>query len=138
MPKKSQINEYSVLKCIIDSRRACIDPCNLILLEQTHQLTEWGSIASGPLATDIITFANGTKLQLFPTSEATLRHQHMNGTRRNLGDFRQCSPCTCCDRTRRWCLPTVCCYNIRCGIPGLPFGMCSFIPISCTCYGCRD
>ncbi|KAG0589293.1 hypothetical protein M758_1G009100 [Ceratodon purpureus] len=89
------------------------------------------------LAGDMVRFSNGTELQLFPSAEAHVQ-EHINGTRRMLGVFRQCSPCTCCDKTRRWCLPTVCCYNIRCGLQGLPYGLCSFIPISCTCFGCRQ
>lgn len=92
--------------------------------------------ASMSLTGDVIRWANGTELQLFPASEGHVQ-EHRNGTRRRLGVFRQCSPCTCCDKTRRWCLPTVCCYNIRCGLQGLPYGLCSFIPISCTCFGCR-
>ena len=83
---------------------------------------------------------NGTALQISPFvhhGQPLLRH-HNNNTRRKLGDFRECSPCTCCDSTRRWCLPTVCCYDINCGVQGLPFGLCSFTPISCTCLGCRD
>ena len=105
---------------------------------------EWEAIVNRPLTSDVVKFTNGTQLQLFPatSSEGGLVHGQVhveNGTmRRMLGDFRQCSPCTCCDRTRRWCLPTVCCYNIRCGLRGLPYGLCSFIPISCTCFGCRD
>lgn len=98
---------------------------------------EWDAIASAPLTSDVVKFSNGTELQLFPNTPELL-HKHANSTRRVLGDFRQCSPCTCCDRSRRWCLPTVCCYNIRCGVRGLPFGLCSFIPVSCACFGCRS
>ncbi|XP_024393300.1 uncharacterized protein [Physcomitrium patens] len=101
-----------------------------------ENFTELGTITSISLAGDVLTLANGTELQLFPNSPGHI-HEHMNGTRRMLGVFRQCSPCTCCDKTRRWCLPTVCCYNIKCGLQGLPYGLCSFIPISCTCYGCK-
>jgi hypothetical protein len=93
-------------------------------------------ITSSLLRTDVVKFLNGTELQLFPSSE--LIHKQVNETRRRLGDFQQCSPCTCCDRTRSWCIPTACCYNIRCNLQGLPFGLCSFVPISCTCYGCTS
>lgn len=108
---------------------------------------EWDTIAKTPLTSDLIRFENGTELQLFPNFKGDVVHKQQqqqqhhhtnNGTRRILGDFRQCSPCTCCDRSRTWCLPTVCCYNIRCGLRGLPFGLCSFTPVSCTCFGCRD
>lgn len=100
--------------------------------------SEWDTISSTALKSDVVRFSNGTELRLFPASDG-VSHKHLNSTtRRILGDFRQCSPCTCCDRSRRWCLPTVCCYNIRCGVTGLPFGLCSFVPISCTCFGCRS
>lgn len=104
---------------------------------------EWDAIASR----GVVRLSNGTEVQVFPSAEddqgqVMISHKHVNWTtssiRRMLGDFRQCSPCTCCDRSRRWCLPTVCCYNIRCGVRGLPFGLCSFVPISCTCFGCRS
>jgi hypothetical protein len=106
--------------------------------EEPQGFTELDEEGSMSLTGDMVRFANGTELQLFPTSEAGVIQEHINGTRRMLGVFRQCSPCTCCDKTRRWCLPTVCCYNIRCGLQGLPYGLCSFIPISCTCFGCRQ
>ena len=104
------------------------------IMQGFKELDEGDSMS---LAGDMVRFSNGTELQLFPSAEAHVQ-EHINGTRRMLGVFRQCSPCTCCDKTRRWCLPTVCCYNIRCGLQGLPYGLCSFIPISCTCFGCRQ
>ncbi|XP_024379933.1 uncharacterized protein [Physcomitrium patens] len=108
------------------------EDCANSSVEAFHE--EWGITQ---LASGVVKLSNGTELQLFPASD-TLHKHIMNSTRRILGDFRQCSPCTCCDRSRRWCLPTVCCYNIRCGVRGLPFGLCSFVPISCTCFGCRS
>ncbi|XP_024369820.1 uncharacterized protein [Physcomitrium patens] len=103
---------------------------------QIEDLKEFGTNGSMWLKGNMLRLTNGTELQLFPTSETQI-HEHVNGTRRKLGVFRQCSPCTCCDKTRRWCLPTFCCYNILCGVQGLPYGLCSFIPISCACFGCR-
>ncbi|KAH9564627.1 hypothetical protein CY35_04G035100 [Sphagnum magellanicum] len=97
---------------------------------------EWEIITSSLLRMEVVKFSNGTELQLFPSSEPI--HKQLNEMRRRLGDFQQCSPCTCCDRTRSWCIPTACCYNIRCNLQGLPFGLCSFVPISCTCYGCTS
>jgi hypothetical protein len=95
---------------------------------------EWEIIPSSASRSDVVKLSNGTEVQLFPSSQP--HHGHVNETRRKLGDFQQCSPCTCCDRTRSWCIPLVCCYNIQCDLEGLPFGLCSFIPISCTCFGC--
>ncbi len=93
--------------------------------------------SSSSLRGDLVKLSNGTEVQLFPSVEVA-HHEHVNETRRRLGDFQQCSPCTCCDRTRSWCIPLVCCYNIRCNLEGLPFGLCSFIPISCSCFGCSS
>jgi hypothetical protein len=92
---------------------------------------------SSSLRGDLVKLSNGTEVQLFPSVEV-VHHEHVNETRRRLGDFQQCSPCTCCDRTHSWCIPLVCCYNIQCNLEGLPFGLCSFIPISCSCFGCRS
>jgi hypothetical protein len=97
---------------------------------------EWEIIPSSASGSDVVKLSNGTEVQLFPSSQP--HHGHVNETRRKLGDFQQCSPCTCCDRTRSWCIPLVCCYNIQCDLEGLPFGLCSFIPISCTCFGCSS
>ncbi|CAK9865599.1 unnamed protein product [Sphagnum jensenii] len=97
---------------------------------------EWEIIPSSASGSDLVKLSNGTEVQLFPSSQP--HHGHVNETRRKLGDFQQCSPCTCCDRTRSWCIPLVCCYNIQCDLEGLPFGLCSFIPISCTCFGCSS
>lgn len=92
---------------------------------------------SSSLRGDLMKLSNGTEVQLFPSVEVA-HHEHVNETRRRLGDFQQCSPCTCCDRTHSWCIPLVCCYNIQCNLEGLPFGLCSFIPISCSCFGCSS
>ncbi|GAB2211823.1 hypothetical protein Droror1_Dr00025159 [Drosera rotundifolia] len=54
----------------------------------------------------------------------------MNETRRRLGSFQICAPCTCCG-ARGYCLPSPCCYAINCNIPNRPFGFCSFTPRTC-------
>lgn len=94
-------------------------------------------IDSTTLTSATFSLTNGSILQISPHAEEPL-YKRMNSTRRKLGDFRECSPCTCCDSSRRWCLPTVCCYHINCGVRDLPFGLCSFTPISCSCLGCRE
>ncbi|XP_074321153.1 uncharacterized protein LOC141657721 isoform X2 [Silene latifolia] len=60
----------------------------------------------------------------------------MNETRRKLGSFQLCAPCTCCG-ARGYCLPSPCCYAINCNIPNRPFGYCSFTPKTCNCFGCH-
>ncbi|GAB2287155.1 hypothetical protein Dimus_021541 [Dionaea muscipula] len=60
----------------------------------------------------------------------------MNETRRKLGSFQICAPCTCCG-ARGYCLPSPCCYAINCNIPNRPFGFCSFTPRTCNCFGCH-
>ncbi|XP_021772342.1 uncharacterized protein LOC110736432 [Chenopodium quinoa] len=60
----------------------------------------------------------------------------MNETRRKLGSFQICAPCTCCG-AKGYCLPSPCCYAINCNIPNRPFGFCSFTPKVCNCFGCH-
>lgn len=97
-------------------------------------------IDASTLTNATFSLTNGTLLQISPSFQEPIfkHHGDMIIPRRKLGGFRECSPCTCCDSTRRWCLPTVCCYQIDCGVRDLPFGICSFTPISCSCLGCRD
>ncbi|CAM6018127.1 unnamed protein product [Sphagnum balticum] len=104
-------------------------------VQERDELKILGSSSS--LRGDLMKLFNGTEVQLFPSVEV-VHHKHVNETRRRLGNFQQCSPCTCCDRTHSWCIPLVCCYNIQCNLEGLPFGLCSFIPISCSCFGCSS
>ncbi|XP_024378107.1 uncharacterized protein [Physcomitrium patens] len=106
------------------------------------QTTENSEMDTTTLTSATIRLTNGTTLRIAPVT-TLLYNLHRNVSlasthRRKLGDFRECSPCTCCDSSRRWCLPTVCCYHINCGVRDLPFGLCSFTPISCSCLGCRD
>ncbi|KQK11205.1 uncharacterized protein LOC100844366 [Brachypodium distachyon] len=61
----------------------------------------------------------------------------LNETRRRLGSFQLCAPCTCCGGARGVCVPCPCCYAINCNIPNRPFGFCSFTPKSCDCLGCH-
>ncbi|KAF0916507.1 hypothetical protein E2562_007586 [Oryza meyeriana var. granulata] len=61
----------------------------------------------------------------------------LNETRRRLGSFQLCAPCTCCGGSRGGCMLSPCCYAINCNIPNRPFGFCSFTPKSCDCLGCN-
>ncbi|KAG8078873.1 hypothetical protein GUJ93_ZPchr0007g3551 [Zizania palustris] len=61
----------------------------------------------------------------------------LNETRRRLGSFQLCAPCTCCGGSRGACVLSPCCYAINCNIPNRPFGFCSFTPKSCDCLGCN-
>ncbi|GLT60047.1 hypothetical protein SLA2020_328340 [Shorea laevis] len=61
----------------------------------------------------------------------------VNESRRKLGSFQICAPCTCCGGARGICLPSPCCYAINCNIPNRPFGFCSFTPKTCNCFGCH-
>lgn len=61
----------------------------------------------------------------------------LNETRRRLGSFQLCAPCTCCGGSRGVCVLSPCCYAINCNIPNRPFGFCSFTPKSCDCLGCN-
>ncbi|RWW37706.1 hypothetical protein BHE74_00057140 [Ensete ventricosum] len=52
--------------------------------------------------------------------------------------FKVCSDCTCCaggDPNK--CQPMKCCHQIKCDLPGKPFGQCAFVPISCDCNNCE-
>ncbi|GMG99930.1 hypothetical protein Nepgr_001770 [Nepenthes gracilis] len=61
-----------------------------------------------------------------------------NETRRKLGSFQICAPCTCCGGgAEGYCIPSPCCYAINCNIPNRPFGFCSFTPKTCNCFGCH-
>ncbi|VAH67680.1 unnamed protein product [Triticum turgidum subsp. durum] len=61
----------------------------------------------------------------------------LNETRRRLGSFQLCAPCTCCGGPRGVCVLSPCCYAINCNIPNRPFGFCSFTPRSCDCLHCN-
>ncbi|XP_040385876.1 uncharacterized protein LOC121056316 [Oryza brachyantha] len=61
----------------------------------------------------------------------------LNETRRRLGSFQLCAPCTCCGGSHGSCMLSPCCYAINCNIPNRPFGFCSFTPKSCDCLGCN-
>ncbi|CAN1187073.1 hypothetical protein LINPERPRIM_LOCUS11223 [Linum perenne] len=62
----------------------------------------------------------------------------LNDSRRRLNSFQMCALCTCCGGgSKRYCLPSPCCYAINCNIPNRPFGYCSFTPKTCNCFGCH-
>uniref|UniRef100_A0A0A9DHK3 DUF7866 domain-containing protein n=1 Tax=Arundo donax TaxID=35708 RepID=A0A0A9DHK3_ARUDO len=72
-----------------------------------------------------------------PAAELGAMVLSMNETRRRLGSFQLCAPCTCCGGARGACVLAPCCYSINCNIPNRPFGYCSFTPKSCDCLGCN-
>ncbi|KAL8159196.1 hypothetical protein V2J09_000733 [Rumex salicifolius] len=80
------------------------------------------------------TESDGT--EMFPLIDAKKVEMMMvmNETRRKLGSFQICAPCTCCGGAHGYCLPSPCCYAINCNIPNRPFGFCSFIPRTCNCF----
>ncbi|KAJ1286811.1 hypothetical protein BS78_03G380700 [Paspalum vaginatum] len=61
----------------------------------------------------------------------------LNDTRRRLGSFQLCAPCTCCGGPTGACVLAPCCYAINCNIPNRPFGYCSFTPKFCQCLRCN-
>lgn len=77
-------------------------------------------------------------MKLYPLidRERVKKMMVMNETRRKLGSFQICAPCTCCG-AKGYCLPSPCCYAINCNIPNRPFGFCSFTPKVCNCLGCH-
>ncbi|CAO2837529.1 unnamed protein product [Amaranthus hypochondriacus] len=78
----------------------------------------------------------GMKLYPLIDIEKVKKMMVMNETRRKLGSFQICAPCTCCG-AKGYCLPSPCCYAINCNIPNRPFGFCSFTPKICNCFGCH-
>ncbi|KMT14751.1 hypothetical protein BVRB_4g075170 [Beta vulgaris subsp. vulgaris] len=78
----------------------------------------------------------GMKLYPLIDGERMKKMLVMNETRRKLGSFQICAPCTCCG-AKGYCLPSPCCYAINCNIPNRPFGFCSFTPKVCNCFGCH-
>ncbi|GAV83789.1 hypothetical protein CFOL_v3_27234 [Cephalotus follicularis] len=56
-------------------------------------------------------------------------------TRRRLQQpFQLCLPCKCCSSTTCATLP--CCFGIDCQLPNKPFGVCAFVPKTCSCTSC--
>ncbi|XP_021734384.1 uncharacterized protein LOC110701102 [Chenopodium quinoa] len=78
----------------------------------------------------------GMKLYPLIDKDRVEKMMVMNETRRKLGSFQICAPCTCCG-AKGYCLPSPCCYAINCNIPNRPFGFCSFTPKVCNCFGCH-
>ncbi|KAL8171845.1 hypothetical protein V2J09_023649 [Rumex salicifolius] len=83
------------------------------------------------------TTADGYKLVPLIDQKKVEMMMVMNETRRKLGTFQLCAPCTCCGGSGGYCLPYPCCYAINCNIPNRPFGFCSFTPRTCNCFGCH-
>ncbi|GMH07649.1 hypothetical protein Nepgr_009489 [Nepenthes gracilis] len=92
------------------------------------------NVCSSANGTDV----EGMKLAPLIDQEKLEMMMVMNETRRKLGSFQICAPCTCCGRgARLYCIPSPCCYAINCNIPNRPFGFCSFTPRTCHCFGCH-
>ncbi|KAK9099965.1 hypothetical protein Scep_023395 [Stephania cephalantha] len=47
---------------------------------------------------------------------------------------KKCAQCNCCSGST--CKQMDCCYQIKCNLPGKPFGYCAFLPIACNCNSC--
>lgn len=105
---------------------------NFNQLKLTH-----GDELCSPSSSGNITNAIEKGMKLYPLidGEKVKKMLVMNETRRKLGSFQLCAPCTCCGRG--YCLPSPCCYAINCNIPNRPFGFCSFKPRVCHCFGCH-
>ncbi|KAH7446975.1 hypothetical protein KP509_01G084800 [Ceratopteris richardii] len=99
-----------------------------------------------------VQLANGTKVLLFPVKdnvkrfEASSRTTNINGggglidaesSKETFASaFATCARCKCCDVTQTLCLDSPCCFNIVCGSPSQPFGVCSLTPSTCHCVDC--
>ncbi|WJX19149.1 hypothetical protein P8452_08869 [Trifolium repens] len=70
-------------------------------------------------------------------AEVTMQMMMMNENMGKLGGFQICALCTCCGGAKGMCLPSPCCYALKCNLPNRPFGFCSFIPRTCNCFGCH-
>lgn len=97
------------------------------------KLAHANGLCSSGNGTDV---EEGMKLYPLIDREKVKNMMVMNETRRKLGSFQICAPCTCCG-AKGVCLPSPCCYAINCNIPNRPFGFCSFTPRTCNCFGCH-
>ncbi|XP_077216258.1 uncharacterized protein LOC143850868 [Tasmannia lanceolata] len=57
--------------------------------------------------------------------------------RRKLAPFQLCLLCRCCAISMPSnCTTMPCCFGIDCQLPDKPFGVCAFVPKSCSCTSC--
>ncbi|XAR55698.1 hypothetical protein NMG60_11035866 [Bertholletia excelsa] len=65
-------------------------------------------------------------------------YNNNGGTRRRLAPFQVCLVCKCCvsPSNPSTCASMPCCFGIDCHLPNKPFGVCAFLPKSCTCNSC--
>ncbi|WVZ67671.1 hypothetical protein U9M48_016718 [Paspalum notatum var. saurae] len=98
-------------------------------------------LSTAAAASDSSQQAPGAESGLVPVAPAAAElgamARSLNDTRRRLGSFQLCAPCTCCGGPSGACVLAPCCYAINCNIPNRPFGYCSFTPKSCQCLGCN-
>uniref|UniRef100_A0A7C9DZJ3 DUF7866 domain-containing protein n=1 Tax=Opuntia streptacantha TaxID=393608 RepID=A0A7C9DZJ3_OPUST len=118
-------------------------PLLLLLFSSTHFNSHLlklaranGLCSSSGNGTDLVE-EEGMKLYpLIDEKQMEKKMLVMNETRRKLGSFQICAPCTCCG-AKGICLASPCCYAIKCNIPNKPFGFCAFTPKACHCIGCH-
>ncbi|KAG9443390.1 hypothetical protein H6P81_014730 [Aristolochia fimbriata] len=61
------------------------------------------------------------------------------GNRRRLAPFQLCLLCKCCPANSTIasnCSSMPCCFGIDCQLPDKPFGVCAFVPKTCSCNTC--
>ncbi|XP_068667591.1 uncharacterized protein [Aristolochia californica] len=58
--------------------------------------------------------------------------------RRMLAPFQLCLLCKCCaaNSGASNCSSMPCCFGIDCQLPDKPFGVCAFVPKTCSCSTC--
>ncbi|KAK1562286.1 hypothetical protein Q3G72_009426 [Acer saccharum] len=59
--------------------------------------------------------------------------------RRRLAPYQLCLLCKCCTAaatSSSTCLTMPCCFGIDCNLPNKPFGVCAFVPKTCSCTSC--
>ncbi|KAL2941504.1 Chaperone protein DnaJ [Bienertia sinuspersici] len=107
---------------------------NFNQLKLAHAIEPCSSSSSGNVTNALE--EEGMKLYPLINKDKVKKMMVMNETRRKLGSFQICAPCTCCG-AKGYCLPSPCCYAINCNIPNRPFGFCSFTPKVCNCLRCH-
>ncbi|KAJ8753817.1 hypothetical protein K2173_000071 [Erythroxylum novogranatense] len=51
--------------------------------------------------------------------------------------FQLCLACKCCSTSNPTsCATMPCCFAIDCQLPNKPYGVCAFVPKSCSCTSC--
>ncbi|GMG99931.1 hypothetical protein Nepgr_001771 [Nepenthes gracilis] len=100
---------------------------NSVLKAKVHSSENVGAV-EGMKLVPLIDEETKMKMAVAVTNEAI----------RKLGSFQICAPCSSCsDGAEGHCLLSPCCYAIKCNLPHRPFGLCSFTPMTCNCFGCH-